>query len=231
MDFHSQASGIGALADEHRRALYNFVISQAEPVSRDQAAAGVKMAKHNVNFHLDKLVDEGLLEVEYRRLSGKTGPGAGRPSKLYKRAAREFSVSLPERHYDLVGDILASAVTRASEGEPLAEAVKHVAHDEGLELGKTVPKAESVDSLDAVSGALTAQGYEPYELDGRIALNNCPFDSLADKHTALVCGLNVDFVQGLAEGMGIDDVKACLEPGVGRCCVTIQKSQAAAQSE
>lgn len=223
MDFHSQAVSIGALADETRRALYEFVIAQTEPVGRDQAAAAVNIAKHNVNFHLDKLVEEGLLEVEYRRLSGKTGPGAGRPSKLYKRAEREFSVSLPERHYDLVGDILASAFTRASEGESLADAVKHVAHEEGHALGESLSVADGEDSLEAVSEALKTQGYEPYEHGDLIALNNCPFDSLADKHTDLVCGLNVDFVQGLAEGMGRTDVTACLEPGVGRCCVTLRR--------
>lgn len=222
MDFQSQASGIGSLADETRRSLYEFVISQGEPVSRDQAAEAVGIARHNVNFHLDRLVDEGLLDVEYRRLSGRTGPGAGRPSKLYKRGEREFSVSLPERHYDLVGDILATAVTRA-DGRPIADVVKEVAYSEGQRVGASAPEPAAGEPLEIVSEVLSTQGYEPQERDGLVVLNNCPFDSLAAKHTDLVCGLNVDYVQGLADGLGAEGVQACLEPGVGRCCVTLKR--------
>ena len=126
MDLSAQAAGIGALADDTRRALYEYVSGQAEPVGREQAATELGLAVHNVNFHLDRLVTEGLLEVEYRRLSGKTGPGAGRPSKLYRRASREFAVSLPPRRYDLVGDILAAAVTRAGRGGALGSGAARV---------------------------------------------------------------------------------------------------------
>src|SRR5690348_9709069 len=96
------ASGIGALADPARRALYGYVASAREPVSREQAATGCDLPVHSARFHLDRLVDEGLLEVEYKRLTGRTGPGAGRPAKLYRRAEREVSLSLPARHYDVV---------------------------------------------------------------------------------------------------------------------------------
>jgi len=108
-----QASSIGALAEPVRGALYAFVVAQREPVSREQAADGVDVPVHTAKFHLDKLVEEGLLDVEFRRLTGRTGPGAGRPSKLYHRSAREVSVSLPERRYDVVGRILAGGVVRA----------------------------------------------------------------------------------------------------------------------
>ena len=97
MDIESQAAGIGSLAEPIRRALYEYVVAQARPVGREEAAAAVDLPAHKANFHLDKLVDEGLLEAEFRRLSGKTGPGAGRPAKLYRRSAREWSVSLPPR--------------------------------------------------------------------------------------------------------------------------------------
>ena len=55
-------------------------------MGRDQAAQGVGVPTHTAKFHLDRLVDEGLLEVEFRRLSGRTGPGSGRPAKLYRRS-------------------------------------------------------------------------------------------------------------------------------------------------
>ena len=226
MDLSTQAAGIGALADDTRRALYEYVSAQAEPVGREQAATELGLAVHNVNFHLDRLVTEGLLEVEYRRLSGKTGPGAGRPSKLYRRASREFAVSLPPRRYDLVGDILASAVSRAAAGVPLDQALHESARREGLSLRQGVESLDRAGSLPALAQVLRSQGFEPQVRDDEVVLSNCPFDALAQKHTALVCGLNQAFVQGVADGLG-SDVIACLEPEPGRCCV---KARAASRS-
>lgn len=227
MDLSAQAAGIGALADDTRRALYEYVSGQAEPVGREQAATALGLALHNVTFHLDRLVAEGLLEVEYRRLSGRTGPGAGRPSKLYRRASREFAVSLPPRRYDLVGDILAAAVTRAAEGVPLDQALHECARDEGLSLGQGVEGGDRPGSLPALAQVLRSQGFEPQVRDDEVVLSNCPFDALAQKHTALVCGLNQAFVQGVADGLD-SDVTACLEPEPGRCCV---KARTASGSE
>ena len=225
MDLSAQAAGIGALADDTRRALYEYVSAQAEPVGREQAATALGLAVHNVNFHLDRLVTEGLLEVEYRRLSGKTGPGAGRPSKLYRRASREFAVSLPPRRYELVGDILAAAVTRATEGMPLNEALHECARREGLSVGQVVDGLDRAGSLTALAEVLRSQGFEPQVRDDEVMLSNCPFDALAHKHTALVCGLNQAFVQGVADGLD-SDITACLEPGPDRCCVTARQASA-----
>jgi len=227
MDLESQASGIGALADSTRLGLYEFVVAQNGPVGREQAAKALDLAVHNVSFHLDRLVSEGLLEVEYRRLSGKTGPGAGRPSKLYKRADREFAVSLPPRHYDLVGDILAAAVSRADAGEELSVALHEAAHEEGLTASASAADStgeKTTNSVASAIGVLRAQGFEPQLQDDQVILHNCPFDSLAQKHTELVCGLNVDFVQGVLDGTGCSGLKACLDPGPGRCCVTLAQS-------
>ena len=222
MDLRSTAAGIGALADDTRRALYEYVVAQAEPVGREQAAAALDIAQHNVNFHLDRLVSEGLLEVEYRRLSGRTGPGAGRPSKLYRRAAREFSVSLPPRRYDLVGDILAAAVTSARDGRPLPESLQDAAHEIGVDVGRSVDGLDPGEPLAAMAEVLRSQGYEPQVDASAVRLANCPFDTLAHKHTTLVCGLNRDFVEGVAEGLGCSGVAACLEPEAGMCCVKVR---------
>ena len=219
MDLGSQYAGIGALADDTRRALYDYVVSQPDPVGREQAAAALGIAQHNVNHHLDRLVAEGLLEVEYRRLSGKSGPGAGRPSKLYRRADREFTVSLPPRRYDLVGDILAAAVSRTAEGQALEDALHEVALEEGRDVGSAATGVDPAHPLAAMAQVLAGQGYEPQVEAEVVVLSNCPFDALAKKHTDLVCGLNRDFVQGVAEGMGCGEVTACLEPEPDQCCV------------
>ena len=216
MELGQQAAGIGALADDTRRALYGYVAAHREPVGREQAATALDLALHTASFHLDRLVAEGLLEVEYRRLSGRTGPGAGRPSKLYRRADREIAVSLPPRRYDLVGDMLATAVDRAAQGVPLEQSLEECAREEGIGLGQASGTAGTLDALAAV---LETQGYEPTLSEDTVELANCPFDALARKHTELVCRLNRSYVQGVADGLGCTGVAARLEPEPGHCCV------------
>src|SRR5215218_11217440 len=98
---------LAALAEPVRRRLYEFVAAQADPVDRDAAAAGAGVGRPLAAFHLDRLAEAGLLDVTYRRRSGRTGPGAGRPAKFYARARHgELSVSVPPRQYDLAAEIL-----------------------------------------------------------------------------------------------------------------------------
>jgi predicted ArsR family transcriptional regulator len=219
MDQAADVAGIAALGDATRRALYAYVVAQPGAVGREEVATALDLPQHRVSFHLDRLVEEGLLEVEFRRLTGRTGPGAGRPSKLYRRAEREFAVALPPRRYDLVGDILAAAVSRAATTLPLDRALEEAARAEGEETGRTAVGADTTDPLRAVADVLAPQGYEPRIDDGEMVLTNCPFDALARKHTALVCGLNRDYVQGVADGLGCEAVTARLFPAPDTCCV------------
>lgn len=222
VDLAAQAAGIGALADPVRRALYQYVATQPDAVGREAAAAALHVPVHTAKFHLDRLCDEGLLQTEFRRLSGRAGPGAGRPAKLYRRADRQFSVSLPERRYDLAAHILATAVQQAAAGTPLTDAVQEAAYDEGRQLGAGADAAGP--ELPRLAGALATQGYEPRIEDDVLVLANCPFDSLAREHTALICGLNQCYVQGAADGLGCQSVEACLAPEPGRCCVKARVS-------
>ncbi|MGZ5415824.1 MAG: helix-turn-helix transcriptional regulator [Nocardioides sp.] len=222
-ELSAQAAGIGALAEPVRRDLYLFVVGRPDPVGREQAAEGVGVPLHTAKFHLDKLVDEGLLEVEFRRLTGRTGPGAGRPSKLYRRSARELSVSLPQRRYDLAGRILAAAVDRAArEQVPVDAAVREAARDEGR---RSAAAAEPVLGEERLTEVLVDHGYEPRLRDGEVLLANCPFDALVHDHTALVCGLNEQFVGGVLEGLGCTEWRACLDPEPGLCCVKLRPGE------
>ena len=212
------AAGIAALAEPVRRSLYQFVSRQPDAVSREQAAAAVGVPAHTAKFHLERLVTEGLLDVEFRRLSGRSGPGAGRPSKLYRRSAREIEVSLPQRHYDLLGRILAEAVeqsirTKVEVGDAAAEAARR----EGRAAGEGGSRRGG--ELTRTAATLEQQGYEPRVDDGRLLLENCPFDRLAQDHTELVCGLNLEYVEGVIEGLACRELTAALEPNPARCCV------------
>jgi predicted ArsR family transcriptional regulator len=230
-DLAAQASGVGALADPVRRGLYRFVVDRGGPVSRDEAAVGVDVPRHTAKFHLDRLVEEGLLDVEFRRLSGRRGPGAGRPSKLYRRSGRQFAVTLPERHYALAGDILAAAVARAMDsGVPVAAAVREAAAEagRGLAVGRTA--LDGSDVLDGIAVLLREQGYEPRRDDDGLVLANCPFHALARDHTALVCGMNLDLLSAELDCLGCDQVTARLDPGEGRCCVRLVRGGKGAPS-
>ena len=223
-DLERQVAGIGALAEPARRALYAFVASEPGPVSREQAAEHTGLALHSVRFHLDRLVEEGLLDVEFRRLSGRSGPGAGRPAKLYRRSDRQLSVSIPDRRYDVVGDVLAEAVDRsAREGSPVQDAVRSAALTHGRRLGAasatTVADAGGSEQ-ECVAQVLAGSGYEPRVVGEEVVLANCPFDRLARDHTELVCGLNLALVDGVLQGLGCTTLQAVLDPRPGRCCVT-----------
>lgn len=227
-DFVSQVSGVSALAEPARRGLYLYVAAQPEAVSRDQAAEGCGLPRHTAKFHLDKLVEEGLLDTEFRRLSGRRGPGAGRPTKLYRRSARQVAVTLPQRHYDLAGQILACAVeTAARDGIPVDEAVHRAAADCGRRLGaEEQPRKGGTSPLDDLAATLAAQGYEPRVQDGVLVLANCPFHALARDHTTLVCGMNLHLITAMLDELGHTDVQARLDPAPERCCVTLTRAPA-----
>jgi predicted ArsR family transcriptional regulator len=207
-------SSLASLGDPLRRRLYEFVVAQREPVSRDQAAEALGIARHAVKFHLDRLEGEGLLEAVFSRPSGRGGPGAGRPAKFYRRAAREFAVSLPERRYDLASHIMAEAITASErDGVPIAEAVAEAAHRAGRECAMSTSA-----SLDQVLADL---GYEPQSDAAGVKLANCPFHSLAADYTELVCGLNLNLINGLLAELGRPALRAELAPEEGWCCVRI----------
>jgi predicted ArsR family transcriptional regulator len=216
-----QFQQVAALADPLRRRLYAFVADQPDAVSREEAAEGAQVPLHTARFHLERLVEEGLLETEFRRLTGRSGPGAGRPSKLYRRASVEVSVSLPPRSYDLVGSVLAGAVARSLAGEPLDDALSAEARRRGEQAGSSYDGPG--DDVSRTAGLLDREGFEP-DVDGNgITLRNCPFDALAQEQPAVVCGVNLAYLCGALDGLGCDHLAARLDPAPDRCCVAISR--------
>lgn len=214
---------VGALADSARRELYDYVVAQDRPVGRDEAADATGLARHSARFHLDRLVEEGLLRTEFRRLTGRSGPGAGRPAKLYRRADTEVAVTLPPRHYDLAAQVLADGVERSLEGIPLPDALAAAARDTGRRDGADAPGGD--DELGTIGSALASRGFEPRRNEDGLVLSNCPFDTLARAHTALVCGINRDYVTGVVEGARCASrAEAVLDPSPERCCVRVRRT-------
>jgi predicted ArsR family transcriptional regulator len=226
-DLAARVSGVAALAEPSRRRLYAYVASQPRPVSRDQASEGVGIARHTAKFHLDRLVEEGLLDTEFKRLAGRRGPGAGRPTKLYKRSAVQVSVTLPERRYDLAGRLMARAIDNSTPNRPAAIASLHAeAGEYGTRLGERARETAGVRPcrerlITAACETLAAQGYEPRRRGGSITLANCPFDALAREHTELVCGMNLALVTAVTDSLGGGMLSARLDPDADRCCVVL----------
>jgi predicted ArsR family transcriptional regulator len=226
-DFEHRVAGVASLAEPQRRALYRFVVAQEDAVGKDEAAAAMGVARSVAAFHLDRLVADGLLTTEYRRLSGRQGPGAGRPAKLYRRAEGELSVSLPARRYDLAARLLAAAVNEATRtGTPVAPALTRIATEEGCRLGERARLAAGKRPsrralIDAAVAVLDEQGYEPRAHCDEVVLANCPFHALVDEQRDLVCGMNHDLLSGMTAAVGDDVFAARLEPSDETCCVRL----------
>ncbi|MEZ0071034.1 helix-turn-helix transcriptional regulator [Planotetraspora sp. GP83] len=200
---------VTVLSDPVRRELYRFVVAQGREVGRNEAAEAAGIQRTLAAFHLDKLVDAGLLEAGFKRLTERAGPGGGRPAKVYRRAAADRVVSLPPRDYRTLALVLAEVVDLLG-GDEQAEAAARRA---GERLARS---AEPPADLAAV---LADRGYEPYEEGGALRLRNCPFHVLAEEHPLLVCSMNLALCQGLLDGLGEERTAVRLDPRPGECCV------------
>jgi len=218
---------VALLEEPNRQRLYELVAASRGPVGRDDAAAALGISRELAAFHLDRLAEGGLLETEYRRRGVRSGPGAGRPAKLYRRADREIAISLPPRHYETAADLMATALNRLGGGSGL-EAVETVAHQRGTAVGAAARRTAGARPgrsrlLTALLDVLRGAGYEPRveKTDRTIRLGNCPFDALASEHRDLTCGMNLAWAKGVVDGLG-SPVSAQLAPEPGRCCVVFQ---------
>jgi len=248
--WNRRLAAVASLGDENRRKLFDFVTSAADAVGRDDAASALGLARSTASFHLDRLVKDGLLAVEFRKLGGREGPGSGRPAKLYRAAVDEVAASVPERHYDLAGELLVSAIEAASaDGGSPRDALLFAAHAKGLSAGEETARGTgraqagaagpaAPDTAGGTGGTapfadfLTGQGYCPADDgDGGLLLLNCPFHRLAAGHAEVVCAMNGAFLGGASAALGIDpgrvealDIEELRKQGnarAGQCCARI----------
>jgi predicted ArsR family transcriptional regulator len=236
-------ASLSSLDDPVRRRLYEVVRERAEPVSRDEAAAAAGVGRALAVYHLDKLVEAGLLTASYQRPPGRNGPGAGRPAKLYRRSDREFAVTVPPREYELAARLLLQAV-ESDPTDNCRTALLEAARRLGTELGARFrPGVADLDGALAghgyeprrgedgagvadLDGALAGHGYEPRRgEDGVIRMRNCPFHQLAEHHRDVVCGMNLGLIEGILTGLGADGLRPVLDPRPGHCCVAIGADQ------
>ncbi|MFF0134431.1 helix-turn-helix transcriptional regulator [Streptomyces mirabilis] len=216
---------IAALQDPVRRRLYEYVAAQGREVGRNEAAEAAGVTRTLAAHHLDRLAEAGLLESGSRRLTGRSGPGAGRPAKVYTRARAERSVSLPARDYRTAAELLAEAAEQAGLDAELCAAARR--RGEALR-GSAAP----CGGLEQAVEMLAARGYEPH-LEGAegatgaaacvVRMRNCPFHAVAERFPPLVCGMNLALLEGL---LGTDGpVHARMDARPGDCCVVVETSK------
>ena len=211
-------AAVAALEEPTRRRLYELVAASPEPVGRDQAAEALDLPRSNAAFHLDRMVGQGLLEVVYARRTGRSGPGAGRPAKLYRRSGRQITVNLPERRYDLAGRLLAGAIERSAQtGESAPDILAEHSRQAGVELGRSAEPAPTREVLSRL-------GFEPSEANGRIRLGNCPFHALAADYPDTVCRMNLHLLAGMLEAVDDAEWTAEPDPEPGPCCVRLERA-------
>jgi predicted ArsR family transcriptional regulator len=221
---NASSSGLAALSsldDPVRARLYEIVSASSEAIGRDEAAAAAGIGRPLAAYHLDKLVELGLLTASYQRPAARTGPGAGRPAKLYARSDREFAVTVPPREYELAARLLAVAVESDASGQSKA-ALRAAARRHGGTLAARGREHGARPAGVAVRTALREYGFEPWRTaDGTVRLRNCPFHHLAALHRDIVCGMNLALIGGLVEGFEASELRPELDPQPGQCCVVI----------
>lgn len=219
---------VGALSEPQRRAVYEAVADELEPVTREQVATRVGISRSLAAFHLDKLVGAGLLEADHRPSADRRQRRIGRPAKCYQRSERNIDLTLPARRYDLAGRILAQAVAASEFGETPRDAARRLAREEGLCLA-SLPAVEQAsangtDALDTVEKALAGLGYGPGRVGDRLTLSNCPFHAIVATAPQVTCAVNLALLEGLLVGLKLDrDISAALQPQPGLCCVVLAR--------
>jgi predicted ArsR family transcriptional regulator len=215
-------TAITSLGDSTRRRVYEHVAASAQAVTRDDAARAVGIGRTLAAYHLDRLAAEGLLEVTHERRTGRSGPGAGRPAKLYARADREVSVNVPPRDYPLAARLLADAAADDPGGH-VRRSLVAAAERLGCEIAAEACEQE-------LEPMLRERGYEPYDDDGVVRMRNCPFHAVAQRQPELICDMNLALLSGLAESLSGSELAARLEPAPGRCCVALHRTDRSGSS-
>ncbi len=213
-----------ALLDPVRRALYDYVRHQPLPVTREQAADAQSISRSLAAFHLDKLVEAGLLGTRYEAPADEPR-GRGRTPKVYEAAGAGLNLTLPQRRYELIASILTEAI--AAQPANAATAACERARMHGEKHGKTLTRHRHRGAVAMLAKTLSELGYEPAQQDtATLVMLNCPFHTLAVSEPALVCALNHAFVDGIISGAGEETLHAELVPRPGGCCVQITADKA-----
>lgn len=231
----SGTKSLAVLNEDLRRRIFLFVRGQSQPVSREETAAELGISRKLAAFHLDKLSDAGLLDHHFARPEGRSGPGAGRPAKLYRPSNMVIEISVPQRQYELAGRLLLQGIQGQPTGASAREEACRAAMREGERLGAQIRRDQGLRppgaerTLSIALQVLSEHGFEPVRTSpDELVLRNCPFQALSKQDPEVICGMNLQFIKGLLSGLRSTSSEAALEPEPGHCCVKLRTHSAKA---
>ena len=103
---------------ELREALL-FARGRPRPITADELAADRRIHRTVARRRLDRLTAAGLLISRFERRTGRSGPGAGRPAKIYSPAPETAAIEFPARHYEELVGLLLEALPAQSRSQRL----------------------------------------------------------------------------------------------------------------
>ena len=225
-----------ALGDPTRRRVFFAVRAAGDDRSKDEIAAAVGIERRLAGFHLDKLVECGFLAADFRRPAGRSGPGAGRPTKRYRVADADVLTALPERHYDLLASLLLRATRERGDGDG-QQSLERVGYDFGFEVGLAevaagsgAPGASLTEALAGVVRLLSRYGFAARaEGEGSLRACACPFEELAFDDPERICGLDRAIWRGMLAAFAPDAtlrVTTTRAGGDDACVATVHAEKA-----
>jgi predicted ArsR family transcriptional regulator len=215
-------------APELRRTLL-CVREQPRPVTADDVAVQERVHRNVARARLERLVAAGLLVTSFQRRSGRAGPGAGRPAKLYATAPELEAIEFPRRR---LGDLVALLIA----GQPrrkLREAGRAFGRLLAAESGVGASRTSGVERLRETVGRLGFQVSVVETGPERVVLSTptCPLRPLVAAHpeaTEVDAAMWAGLVEGAFGGVRAQDVRCetagCFD-GRGPCRVTLRVSK------
>jgi predicted ArsR family transcriptional regulator len=168
------------LVDPLREVLL-FARSRPCAVTADDVAARFGIHRSVARGRLDRLAQAGLLTVGFERRTGRSGPGAGRPAKIYSVPPETEALEFPPRHYDRLLARLLEALPETGRDEELRRVGAAFAHD--LAPGEATPPEDPRAAAEQACEALRELGFQAAveESNGRqvtITTPTCPLRPL-----------------------------------------------------
>jgi predicted ArsR family transcriptional regulator len=147
----------GISAPELRSALL-YVRGSGAPVTADDAAVALGVHRSVARGRLERLLRAGLLEARFVRRSGRRGPGAGRPAKLYSAAPEPEALEVPPRRFAALVAHLVDEVPADGREQALRRAGEEFGRDLARSAGVR-PRARPEDALERVCAAVRSLGF------------------------------------------------------------------------
>jgi predicted ArsR family transcriptional regulator len=220
MSLQERARSHGALAVPARVAVLDHLRACPQPIDAQAVAAATGQHVTTVRFHLDVLIEAGLVTTSRQQPHGR-----GRPRTLYSPTFRDRGT--PGGAYRELAEVLAASFdTTPARRKRRAE--RAGADWAARRLGPapdatSSPAISSAEARRRVTGMFAEMGFGPEPTsDGRLLLHDCPFRDVARAHPEVVCVAHQGLLTELLARLDPAGSAPVLEPFTlpGLCVIT-----------